>query len=218
MDLVQDLLVRLDRMSDDPLPADWRLTSGLADVGTFGCLVCRLRRLDRRSDAAMRALGRAAAGGDGEACLVVVAALLPLLVARCGRRPALVAEAVNELAARVSDAAGDIGLSSVANRLLRRVVWRVRHDHGAHAWQEPVADPSAVVNAPLAEGCEGVVVDRVALAEFRRRLTALPSGPQAWAVLTAVADPAATLTSTERSRLKRSRRLIRDLADSTLVA
>ena len=166
----------------------------------------------------MRAMGRAALDGDGEACLVVVAALLPLLVARCDRRPAVVVEAVNELAARVADVADDSGSSSVANRLLRRVVWRVRHEQGSHDWLEPVADPSTVANTPMDGGCEGAVVDRVALAEFRRRLMALPSGSRTWGVLSALADPEVALTSTERTRLLRSRRLIRDLADSTLVA
>ena len=39
MDVVQDLLVRVDRMSDDPLPTDWRDVPGLSGVESFGCLV-----------------------------------------------------------------------------------------------------------------------------------------------------------------------------------
>ncbi|MFT3851976.1 MAG: hypothetical protein QM733_04455 [Ilumatobacteraceae bacterium] len=218
MDVVRDLLFRSDRMANDPLPAAWCRWPALADLETFGELVRRLRRLDRRSDAAIRALGAAAAEGDGEACLIVVAALLPLLMARCERQPSLVVEAVSELAARVPDAAEDVGQSSVANRLLRRVVWRVRHERGEHGWLQPVADPAVLAEVPTNGAEETAVLDRLALVEFRRRLTALPSGPRVWAVLSAVADPSATLTSTDRSRLMRSRRLIRDLADSTLVA
>lgn len=218
MDLAGELLRRADRMSSDPLPVGWCEDPAFAGVSSFGGLVSRLRRLDHRSDGAMRALAQLAEAGEPEACLVVTVALLPLLIARCNRRPALVAEAVNELAAHVGDPARDPPGSGVANRLLRRVVWRVRHEHGVHPWQESVADPSAASAVRLDDGgYEAGVVDRLALVQFRRRLAGLPRGEQAWATLLSAAAPVA-LTSTQRTQLARHRRSVRRLAESSLVA
>ena len=83
------------------MPASWRNQPALSDVASFGELLRRVRRLDVGSDEALRALARLAAPAEPEACLVVTAALLPLLIVRCDRRRELVAEAVAELAARV---------------------------------------------------------------------------------------------------------------------
>jgi hypothetical protein len=219
VDVVLELLGRADRMSRDPLPAGWAEEPALAGVGSFGALVSCLRRLDRRSDDAVRALARLAGRDEPEACLVVAAGLRPLLIARCDRRPALVAEAVIELAARVADPADDFTRAGVANRLLRRVVWRVRHEHGVRWWQEPVADPALVLAGHVCvAGHEDAVVDRVALIEFRRRVSRLPNGRDAWETLTGAADAVAGLSSTQRSRLERSRRAVRDLAETSLVA
>ena len=157
----------------------------LSDVASFGELLRRVRRLDVGSDEAMRALARLAAGGEPEVCLVVTAALLPLLIARCDRRRELVAEAVPELASRVSEPAGEDPAPGVANRLLRRVVWRVQHDHGRRDWQVPYSEPvghdrphgvSASVEAEVS--FEEPTVDRLALVEFQRRLEGCPRGAE----------------------------------------
>ncbi len=130
MDIAAELLGRSQRIARDPLPASWCEEPALGDVRSFGELVRRLRRLDAGSDEALRALARLAEAGETEACLVVTAALLPLLIARCDRQPRLVAEALPELASRVTDPATEEPKPGVANRLLRRVVWRVHHDYG----------------------------------------------------------------------------------------
>jgi hypothetical protein len=188
----------------------------LADVGCFGELVGRLRRLDRRCDDALRALARLAGAGEPEACLVVTAALLPLLIVRCGGRRSLVTEAINELAARVGEPAIERPASGVANRLLDRVMWRMVHDHGERQWQVPVADPASTV-AGGDGGFETGVVDRLALLEFRRRLAQRPDGVEAWEVLAgSIGDVG--LSSTQRVRVHRKRRAVRRLAEVTLVA
>ena len=170
MDVIGELRRRADRMAHDPLPAGWSAEPSLADVGSFGELVTRLRRLDHRSDEALRALARLADAGESEVCLLVTAALLPLLIVRCGRRPELVGEAVNELAARVVEPAHEPPAPAVANRMLRRVVWRVRYGRGEPAMAGTDAGPGRrrATRGPVTWIV--VAVDRVALAEFRRRL------------------------------------------------
>jgi hypothetical protein len=212
-------------MSDEPLPATWLMEPALGDMRSFGALVARIRRLDARSDEALRALARLALGGEAEACLVVTAALLPLLIVRCDRRPALIAEAVNELAARVGEPAEESATGGVANRLLRRVVWRVRHEPGVGSgWQRLVPDPDVATwgRPPVAECFEARTVDRLALEEFRRRLARRPAGGEAWAVLveSVMVDLSlrSQLSSTERARLAKHRRSVRRLADRSLVA
>jgi hypothetical protein len=216
MDVTGELRRRADRMSQDPLPARWVSEPALADVASFGELLSRLRRLDPRSDAALRALARLVDEGETEAGLVVTAALLPLLIARCDRRPQLVGEAIAELAARVAEPAHEPAAPDVANRLLRRVVWRVHHGHGDHGWQVPAADPAGVVAA--GDDVESEAVDRVALAEFRRRLAARPRGVEAWTVFVRSESATAGLSPAERKRLARRRLEVRRLAIATLVA
>jgi hypothetical protein len=217
MDVCGELHRHADRLSEDPLPVGWRVEPALIEVGTFGELLSRLRRLDRGSDEALRALARLAAAGEAEACLVVTVALLPLLIVRCDRRPAMVVEAVNELAARVSEPAHEPPSPGVANRLLRRVEWRVRHDRGYRDWQVPVHDLDRITGDERVDRFETEVVDRVALAEFRHRLASQPEGRQAWDVLVA-STSGVGLSSTDRSRLAKHRRALRRLAESSLVA
>ena len=87
MRLSEELRRHVDRLSQDPLPPSWASEPALAEVMSFGELIGRLRRLDDCCDELLRALARLAEAGEPEACLVVTAALLPLLIARCGRRP-----------------------------------------------------------------------------------------------------------------------------------
>lgn len=218
MEITRELSRRVHRMAGDPLPASWRLDPALVDVGSFGELVRRVRRLDHGSDETMRALARLADAGEAEACLVTTAALLPLLIARCDRQVDLVAEAIPELASRMVEPAREEPASGVANRLLRRVVWRVRHDYGRRWWQVSVANPETTPTSPETEPFEDLAVDRVALGEFRRRLTGRPHGTDAWRLMVRAASPEAVLTSTERTRLATRRRATRRLAESSLVA
>ena len=194
---------RVDRMPSDPLPPSWPPEPALAAVGSFGELVSRLRRLDHRSDEALRALARLADAGEPEACLVVTAALLPLLIVRCDRRPELLAEAVPELAARMVEPAARNGRrcrepsaapGGVAGpSRLRRTV----------RWQVPDVGPRAAGGRrrPRPAGSRTAAVDRVALEEFRRRLAAAPKGREAWRLMVRTASPTVALSSTERSRL-----------------
>lgn len=218
MNVTQELSMRVERMSRDPLPASWRRDPGLVDVESFGDLVGRVRRLDQRSDDALRALARLADRGEAEACLVVTASLLPLLIVRCNRDPELVADAIPELASRMVEPAREQPERGVANRLLRRVVWRVRHDYGDHRWQVPVSDPQSTLSAADMERFEDPAVDRVALGEFRHRLARRPHGTDAWRLMVRSASPTAVLTSAERTRLAKRRRAVRTLAESSLVA
>ena len=95
----------------------------------------------------------------------------------------MVGEAINELAARVTEPAHELPTPGVANRLLCRVVRRVRHEQrrpwdGRWAMPDPAGSPRPGVGSFEAE-----VVDRLALEEFRRRLLAEPKGADAWAML-----------------------------------
>ena len=216
MDVSQELSTRVERMGRDPLPASWRRDPALAEVESFGELVGRLRRLDRGSDDAMRALARLADAGEAEACLVATAALLPLLIVRCDRRPELIAEAIPELASRMVEPAREEPAGGVANRLLRRVVRRVRRDFEGRRWQVSMSDPES--RAADMVGFEDPAVDRVALGEFRRRLSRRAYGTDAWRLMVRSASPTAVLTSAERTRLAKRRRAVRDLAESSLVA
>ena len=226
MDIAAELLGRSQRIARDPLPPSWCEEPALGDVRSFGELVRRLRRLDAGSDEALRALGRLAEAGETEACLVVTAALLPLLIARCDRQPRLVAEALPELASRVTDPATEEPKPGVANRLLRRVVWRVHHDYGQRKWIEfspsPLLDERPALDdaqeRDAAPGFEEPTLDRVAMAEFQTRLAAQPKGADAWGLMVRAASPPSFLSSTERSRLDGHRRRWRALAVSTLVA
>ena len=215
MRLSEELRRHVDRLSQDPLPPSWAAESALAEVASFGELIGRLRQLDARCDELLRALARLAEAGEPEACLVVTAALLPLLIARCDRDPSVVGEAINELAARVTEPAHEAPTPGVANRLLCRVVRRVRHEHGAREWQVAVPDPA--VAAQGVGSFEAEVVDRLALEEFRRRLLAQPKGAEAWAMLVNSAAQAG-LSSTQRTRLGAHRRRVRPLATASLVA
>lgn len=217
MDFSRELTSRVDRMGRDPLPPSWRQEPGLGDIESFGELVGRVRRLDRRSDDALRALARLADAGEAEACLVATAALLPLLIARCDRRPELVSEAIPELASRIAEPLQEATAGGVANRLLDRVMWRVRHDYGLRPWQWPVSDPEAAA-APDTVGFEDPAVDRVALGEFHRRLARRPNGTDTWRLMVRSASPTVVLTSAERTRLAKRRRAVRNLAESSLVA
>ena len=226
MDIAAELLGRSQRIAQDPLPTSWCEEPALGDVGSFGALVRRLRRLDTGSDEALRALARLAGDGETEACLVVTAALLPLLIARCDRQPRLVAEALPELASRVTDPATEDPKPGVANRLLRRVVWRVHHDYGHRDWMElsptPLLDDRPMSDGPhereATPSFEEPTLDRVAMAEFQTRLAAQPKGADAWGLMVRASSPPSLLSSTERSRLDGHRRRWRELAVSSLVA
>ena len=139
-----------------------------------------------------------------------------MLIARCDRRPEVVSEAIAELAARVCEPAHEPFAPGAANRLLRRVVWRARHGHGDHRWQVPAADAGSVVAAAV--DVEVEAVDRVALAEFRRRLSARPRGVDAWGVFVRSASATAGLSASDRKQLARRRLEVRRLAAATLVA
>ena len=234
MDIARELSGRVDRMSNDPLPQTWTGEPALATVGSFGELIVGIRRLDARSDDLLRAIGRLARDGDTEACLIVTAALLPLLIARCDRRPELIRDAIGELASRVNEPALEDPAAGVANRLLRRVVWRTRNESGNQRWIVKYPDPQALLDdavltptpAPTLDPHEKArmlgdfvndVADRVTLDEFRRRVLEQRKGREAWRLWTAVSDDE-VLSSTERSRLAMHRRTLRQLARDTLVA
>lgn len=220
MDVMRELNRTIERMSTDSLPATWLTEPALADVDSFGALVIRIRRLGACSDAALQALARLAANGEREACLVVTVALLPLLIVRCDRRRELIVEAVSELAARMVEPAAEPWAGGVANRLLRRVVWRVLHERGVREWQLPLPDLSVVAASSTAAGhdsFEARTLDRLTLLEFRRRLAEHPDGHEAWAMLVDSTERSG-MSSTERSRLAKHRRTVRELATSTLVA
>lgn len=219
MDVIRELNRTAERISPEPLPVTWRSERALADVASFGVLISEIRGLGRRSDDILRALARLAAGGERDACLVVTVALMPLLIALCGRRPGLIREAINELAARMVEPAEERVAGKVANRLLRRVMWRVRHSSGERTWQLSLADPAqaVTVGADSFHCFESQVVDRLAVEEFRRRLRAQPEVCEALAALLELTERSG-LSSTERSRLAKHRRTVRPLAASVLVA
>jgi hypothetical protein len=83
MDVCSLLEVQVGRSCREPIPDRWGDSSALLDAGSVGALIGVIRRLDNRSDRVLLALLEGGARGDPLCTAVIVAALVPLVLARC---------------------------------------------------------------------------------------------------------------------------------------
>jgi len=198
------------------LPDDWRVDGRLDGMETFDDLIAAVKRFDRRSDDVLRALLSVSALHQ-TASEVIVAALMPLVLARCVGRRGRVDDFLAELAIVIGEERADGVLRSttrrLANQLLDRAWGRVRLPlRRAH---HPIAvDPlrlhrqlTAVEPDPA-----DVAVDRVSLAAVEQyamncRL-ADPAVDRAWKTAVRLMDVDGR-TERERQQLNYARRILR---------
>jgi hypothetical protein len=98
MDVCSLLETQVGHSSGEPIPDCWGRSLALVDAGSIGALIGVIRRLDDRSDRALLALLEGGARGDPLGTAVIVAALVPLVLARCRGDRERVDEFVGELA------------------------------------------------------------------------------------------------------------------------
>lgn len=102
-----DICVLLDdhvnHSSDRSIPPEWGNEPSITDCQSVGDLVTAIRRLDCQSDGLLLALIDGPARHDALASSVVVSALLPLLIRRCGGKRDLINEFVGELALVIAE-------------------------------------------------------------------------------------------------------------------
>ncbi len=157
------------------LPLSWRTDPVLTELGSVEAVVGVVRRIGADSDrvtGALLGLGPA----DGLVVPVVVAALGPLVVARCRGDRAAADDLVTELTIAVAEAQRD-GLEPSGRRLVNVLLDRAWDRHRAPT-RRP--DPAVVVDPAVlggslvspAAGPDRVAVNRVALVEFRDQLAA----------------------------------------------
>jgi hypothetical protein len=83
MDVCALLESQVGRSGREPIPDGWGNSSALLDAGSVGALIGVIRRLDDGSDRVLLALFEGGARGDPLCTAVIVAALVPLVLARC---------------------------------------------------------------------------------------------------------------------------------------
>jgi hypothetical protein len=98
MDVCSLLELQVGHLCGEPIPDRWGHAQVLLDAGSVGALISVIRRLDDRSDRVLLALLEGGARGDPLGTAVIVAALVPLVLARCRGDRDRVDEFVGELA------------------------------------------------------------------------------------------------------------------------
>lgn len=205
---------------------DWACEPELACVRSVDEVIDRVRHLDAESDQVLGALLRVG-GRDRRAVEVVVVALLPLVLSRCGRSVvrSRVDEVVGELALVVAQATeGGVTASGrrVANVLVDRAWAEVRRPSRRLAQPVP-ADPTNLGHVLVDREPDpaDVAVQRVELEALMRSLA--QAGPaqaktiRAWNTAVALAD-LERRSEAERYRLKYARKVLRRAFGPDLVA
>jgi hypothetical protein len=123
----------------EPIPACWGDCPALRDAGSVGALIGVIRRLDDRSDRALLALLEGGARGDPLCTAVIVAALVPLVLARCRGDRDRVDDYVAELALVIAT------IDTAALRRSRRRVGGVLLDRAWDEIRRPLRRPAPVV-------------------------------------------------------------------------
>jgi hypothetical protein len=139
MDVCSLLELQVGHSRRKSIPDGWGDSSELAFAGSVGALIGVIRRLDDRSDRVLLALLEGGARGDPLCTAVIVAALLPLVLARCRGHRDRVDEFVGELALVIATVDTD------ALRRSRRRVGGVLLDRAWDEVRRPFRRPSPVV-------------------------------------------------------------------------
>jgi hypothetical protein len=139
MNVCSLLEVQVGHLRGEAIPDCWGRSPALLDAGSVGGLIAMIRRLDDRSDRVLLALLEGGARGDPLCTAVIVAALVPLVLARCRGDRDRVDEFVGELA---------LVIATVDVEALRRSRRRVGGVLLDRAWDEvrrPFRRPSPTV-------------------------------------------------------------------------
>jgi hypothetical protein len=225
MDVCSLLESQVGHSCREPIPDCWGDSPALVDAGSVDALIGVIRRLDDRSDRALLALFEGGARGDPLCTAVIVAALVPLVLARCrGDR-----DRVDDYVAELTLVVATIDVEAL--RRSRRRVGGVLLDR---AWDEvrrplrrpaPVVpmDPTVLPVARLDErrSVEDEVLGRVAFAEaaaaVRRVGVERPWVVAAWVSALELAD-LRERDSVEARRWKYVRGVLRTHVAPELVA
>jgi hypothetical protein len=139
MDVCSLLELQVGHSFREPIPDCWGRSPALVDAVSAGALVGVIRRLDDRSDHVLLALLEGGARGDPLVTAVIIAALVPLVLARCRGDRERVDEFVGELALVIATVNTD-----ALNRSRRRV-GGVLLDRAWDEVRRPFRRPSPVV-------------------------------------------------------------------------
>jgi len=207
------------------LPDAWRDDHRLDGVGSVDEVVAAVRRLDKHSDVLLRALLEVGAQQQtaGE---VILASLVPFVLARCAGRPDRVDEFMAELAIVIGEerVAGVLRSTTrrVANQLLDRAWGRVRLP--ARRVHQPIAvDPVRLHRRLLAIEPDpaDVAIEHVDLAAAKELLAGCRGSDaavdRAWRTAVHLIDVDGR-TERERQQLNYARRILRQSIGPQKVA
>lgn len=215
----------LENLRRRPVPDEWCNGRRLDRPESVEELVVAIRRLDQRSDDVLRGLLEADSQQE-TASEVILAALVPFVLARCVGRPDRVDEFLAELAIVIGEARqGGILRSTtrrVANQLLDRAWGRVRLP--ARRVHQPIAvDPVRLHRRLLAAEPDPaeLAVERVDLAAAYDQMAALRRSDaavdRAWRTAVHLIDVDGR-TERERQQLNYARRILRQSIGPQKVA
>lgn len=207
------------------LPGEWRVDHRLDAVGSVDEVVAAIRRLDEQSDNTLRAL-LDVPDCQQTAGELILAALVPFLLARCVGRPDRVDEFVAELAIVIGEEreAGVLRSTTrrVANQLLDRAWGRVRLP--ARRVHQPIAvDPVRLHRRLLAIEPDpaDVAIEHVDLAAANDLLVGCRRSDaavdRAWRTAVHLIDVDGR-TERERQQLNYARRILRQSIGPQKVA
>lgn len=217
--------VRLQALRRRALPDEWRDDRRLAAVASVDDVVAAIRMLDEKSDLVLRALldVRERQHTAGE---LILAALVPFVLARCVGRPDRVDEFVAELAIVIGEER-EVGVlrsttRRVANQLLDRAWGRVRLP--ARRVHQPIAvDPVRLHRRLLAVEPDpaDLAIERLDLAAANDLLARCrrsdASVDRAWRTAVHLIDVDGR-TERERQQLNYARRILRQSIGPQKVA
>lgn len=215
----------LQNLRRRPVPDEWCNGRRLDRSESVEELVAAIRRLDQRSDDVLRVLLEADSQQEA-ASEVILAALVPFVLARCVGRPDRVDEFLAELAIVIGEErqAGILRSTTrrVANQLLDRAWGRVRLP--ARRVHQPIAvDPVRLHRRLLAAEPDPaeLAVERVDLATVYDQMVALRRSDaavdRAWRTAVHLIDVHGR-TERERQQLNYARRILRQSIDPQNVA
>ncbi len=215
----------LQHLRRRPVPDEWCNGRRLDRMESVEDLVAAVRSLDQRSDEVLRALLEADTQQE-TASEVILAALVPFVLARCAGRPDRVDEFLAELAIVIGEERqGGILRSTtrrVANQLLDRAWGRVRLP--ARRVHQPIAvDPARLHRRLLAAEPDpaDIAVEHVDLASAYDQMVALRRSDtavdRAWKTAAQLIDVEGR-TERERQQLNYARRILRQSIGREKVA
>jgi hypothetical protein len=217
MDICMLLDDDINHSSTRPIPPIWGDQTPIRDCDSIGDLVAAVRQLDTRSDQLLLALIEGPARKDPVASSVIVSALVPLVLRRCGGKRELINEFVGELALVIAEVPIEALRQSsrrVGGVLLDRAWDEVRGPLRRPDRSVPV-DPGDLFDRLSSEttSVEDEVLDRLMPAAVRAQVCAVgatrPCVVEAWNTAIELFDHERR-TPTETRRWFYVRRLLRE--------